>query len=184
MDFVSELIPKKLGRDQYRSISSPLIITFLYFALLYLQTFIKESNDENTIGYTYFFKGYFSSFSFPSLFISFNFFTVSFFAIWISIRTINLNGNIGNVGISALIFGSSYFLFELIFYLSFINEFANNIDQDFEVNEFISANRELLFSNFLFNLLEFMFLALIFAGIYFEVTKNLNHTQGELYPKI
>ncbi len=183
MDFVSELKPNRLGSDQYRTLITPIIIAFLYFVFLYFQSFIMETNDEEAIGYTYYLKGYFF-FGFGSLSViptTFNLFIVAFFAIWISIRTINLNGSIGNVGISAFVFGFVYFLLDLLFFLSYLIQ-VSRFNDNLVISDYISQQREFLVSNFLFNLLEFMVLAVVFAGIYFEIIKNLRPTNSDLYP--
>lgn len=193
MEFVSELKPNPIGRDHFRAIAVPFVVSFLYFALLFLQTFIKETNEEYALGYTYFFKGYTFGFTSPLAALSSNFFIISSLAIWIAIRTINLDGTIGNVGISGVIFGAIYNLLDLIFYITFVNEtinLENQQNQDFQnqqenetLIDFISQERELLVSSFLFNLLEFVFLCILFSGIYVELTKRFATNDSELYPE-
>lgn len=182
MDFITELKPNNIGKDQFRIVIVPFIVSLFYFAFLYIQSFIKESNNENAIGYTYSFKGYFSPTSaFPN---ANNAFIVIFLSIWVAIRTINLNGTIGNVGISAIIFGSVYSLLEMLFFLSYLNEISRPAyNVDFVISDYLRDRREFLVSNFLFNLLEFMFLSIIVAGVYIEVTKNFRQKDVILYPK-
>ncbi|MCE7736409.1 MAG: hypothetical protein GPJ54_16130 [Candidatus Heimdallarchaeota archaeon] len=183
MDSVSIFIPKRIGLDQFRIIIGPAIIASFYYGLLFLQTRIKDEDNKGAIGYVFYFtRSRSSSVPYQNQIFS-NYLIVILFAIWISILTIKSKGNLGNVAISSFVFGIFYFFLDLLFYIYYTLEDHKN-ETSWDREGFIYGNNKLFSAILTFNLIEFMMVSIIFAGIYFEVVlRYVVESDVDLYPK-
>jgi hypothetical protein len=191
-----------------RVLAIPFLILLIYTFLLFIQTFIGESdpliNFNNTVGskplaYIFYFtnmqgvhgcvlgRPFDCHYSFGQFggYGLISFVTFVLFGIWVAIRNINAHQNLIKTAISAFIFGLVIAIVDLLFFFYYLYLFNTEflIDSDFILREFINENGKYLAIRSLFYLFQFVIVAVLFAGFYYESIKKKSENVDEiLYP--